>query len=219
MATQAPLGPSEALLGRGLSKVASGQRLIIYAILLNLVSLFVKGTAGDVAGLAAGIVATVVALVGLFRLAPGMGYAVGWRVLLAVLMVIPLIGLITLVILNSRATKALRAGGYKVGLLGASRQRGQIEPSRLGGGMEYTEEQREGFRSKFRRRRTWRFAGVAAFILVMFLIETRGILAALIVMLVVLVFLLYSWRCPACRTYLGRGMNPKVCPMCGVALQ
>jgi hypothetical protein len=52
-----------------------------------------------------------------------MGYAVGWRVLLAVLMVIPLIGLITLVILNSRATKALRAGGYKVGLLGASRQR------------------------------------------------------------------------------------------------
>jgi hypothetical protein len=123
MATQAPLGPSGASLDRGLSKVASGQRLIIYAILLNLLCLVVKGTAGDVAGLAAGIVATVVALVGLFRLASGMGYAVGWRVLLAVLMVIPLIGLITLVILNSRATKALRAGGYKVGLLGASRQR------------------------------------------------------------------------------------------------
>ena len=123
MATQAPLGPSGASLDRGLSKVASGQRLIIYAILLNLLCLVVKGTAGDVAGLAAGIVATVVALVGLFRLASGMGYAVDWRVLLAVLMVIPLIGLITLVILNSRATKALRAGGYKVGLLGASRQR------------------------------------------------------------------------------------------------
>lgn len=122
MATRAPLGPSGALLSRRLSKVASGQRLIIYAILLNLLSLVVKGTAGDVAGLAVGIVAAVVALVGLFRLASGMEYAVGWRVLLAVLMVIPLISLITLVILNSRATKALRAGGYKVGLLGASRQ-------------------------------------------------------------------------------------------------
>jgi hypothetical protein len=73
MATQAPLGPSGASLDRGLSKVASGQRLIIYAILLNLLCLVVKGTAGDVAGLAAGIVATVVALVGLFRLASGMG--------------------------------------------------------------------------------------------------------------------------------------------------
>lgn len=114
MATQA--------LGRGLSKVASGQRLIIYAILLNLLSLVVKGTAGDVPGLAVGIVATVLGLVGVFRLASGMGYAVGWRVFLAVLMVIPLIGLITLVFLNSRATKALRARGYKVGLLGASRR-------------------------------------------------------------------------------------------------
>jgi len=122
MVTQPPSGPSGVSLGRGLAQVASGQRLIIYGILLNLLSLIVKATAGNVAGLAAAIVATVVALVGLFRLASGMGYAVGWRVLLAVLMVIPLIGLITLVVLNSRATKALRAGGYRVGLLGASRR-------------------------------------------------------------------------------------------------
>lgn len=36
-------------------------------------------------------------------------------------LIIPLIGLITLLILNSKATAALRAAGYKVGLLGASR--------------------------------------------------------------------------------------------------
>ena len=80
------------------------------------------GTAEDVAGLPVVIVAAVVGLVGLFRLAAGMRYAVGWRILLAALMLIPLVGLITLLILNSRATKALRAGGYEVGLLGASYQ-------------------------------------------------------------------------------------------------
>jgi hypothetical protein len=109
--------------GRALSNVASGQKLIITAILLNLLSWVLKAAAGGGAGLAAGVVAVVVGLVGLLRLASGMGYAVGWRVLLVVLMVIPLVGLVTLVILNSRATKALRAGGYRVGLMGASGQR------------------------------------------------------------------------------------------------
>jgi len=86
--------------------------------------------------------------------------------------------------------------------------------------MEYTEEQRARFRSKFRRRRNWQFAAAAAFVLAVFLKETRlGFLAALLVMLGVLVFSLYNWRCPACRKYLGRAMNPKVCARCGVVLQ
>jgi hypothetical protein len=28
-----------------------------------------------------------------------------------------------------------------------------------------------------------------------------------------------TWRCPACNTYLGRGMNPKICSKCGKPLQ
>jgi hypothetical protein len=104
-----------------LPKVASGQRLIIYAILLNILTVIATATVGELAGLGVALCALVMALVGLFQLTSGMRYAVGWRVVLFVLMFIPLINLITLVILNSRATQALRAGGYKVGLLGASR--------------------------------------------------------------------------------------------------
>jgi hypothetical protein len=32
------------------------------------------------------------------------------------------------------------------------------------------------------------------------------------------VFSLINWRCPSCRKYLGRGMNPKHCSGCGVQL-
>src|SRR2546426_1731788 len=39
-----------------------------------------------------------------------MRYSVSWRVVLVILLLIPLISLITLLVLNSRATKALRAG-------------------------------------------------------------------------------------------------------------
>jgi hypothetical protein len=38
-----------------------------------------------------------------------------------VLMFVPLVGLIVLLVLNSKATAKLRAAGYRVGLLGASR--------------------------------------------------------------------------------------------------
>jgi len=59
--------------------------------------------------------------VGMFRLAGGLGYSTAVKILLVVLLLVPLVGLITLLVLNSRATKALQAAGYKVGLLGARR--------------------------------------------------------------------------------------------------
>src|SRR6266508_6960590 len=34
-----------------------------------------------------------------------------------------------------------------------------------------------------------------------------------------IIFSLRNWRCPACDKYLGKGMNPRFCPKCGVALQ
>jgi hypothetical protein len=38
-----------------------------------------------------------------------------------VLMFVPLINLLTLLVVNGRATRVLRDAGYRVGLLGASR--------------------------------------------------------------------------------------------------
>src|SRR5262245_53589197 len=34
-----------------------------------------------------------------------------------------------------------------------------------------------------------------------------------------LVFSFMNWRCPACRRYLGRRINPKFCGSCGVQLR
>ena len=104
-----------------LSKVASGQRLVLQAVVLNILAVVLRVLYGDVAFGLAAVVAFVFSLVGLNRLASGLGYSVGSRILLMVLMLIPLINLITLLVLNSSATKILRAGGYKVGLMGASR--------------------------------------------------------------------------------------------------
>jgi hypothetical protein len=103
-----------------IDKIASGQKLIIYAILVNFLTYALIVVFGDIAGLV-GIVAIVMSFVGMFRLAGGLGYSTAAKVLLVVLLIVPLVGLITLLILNSRATKALREAGYTVGLLGARR--------------------------------------------------------------------------------------------------
>jgi hypothetical protein len=103
-----------------IEKVATGQKLIIYAILVNFLTMGLVAAFGDIAALL-GIVAIVLSLAGLMRLGSGLHYSTGKKILLVLLMFVPLISIITLAILNSRATKALRAAGYRVGLLGASR--------------------------------------------------------------------------------------------------
>lgn len=103
-----------------IERVASGQKLIIYAILVQFLAVGLQVAFGDIASLV-GIVAVVMSLIGMFRLASGLGYSLGVKILLVILLLVPLIGLITLLVLNSRATKALRGAGYKVGLLGAAR--------------------------------------------------------------------------------------------------
>src|SRR5262245_49400007 len=40
----------------------------------------------------------------------------------------------------------------------------------------------------------------------------------LVIVVGALIFSIRNWRCPACDKYLGRGMNPKFCVRCGVAL-
>lgn len=102
---------------RPIDKVASGQKLIIYAILVNFLTAGLIAAFGDVAGLM-GIVAIIMSFVGMFRLAGGLGYSTAAKILILVLLLVPLVSLITLLVLNSRATKALRAAGFQVGLLG-----------------------------------------------------------------------------------------------------
>ena len=105
-----------------LDSVATGQRFIIYAIILNLAAMAVALILPSPVAVLAGLVnlaALILSVIGTFRLASGLGRSVGAKIGLVVLMFIPILNLITLLVVNSRATKKLRAAGYKVGFLGA----------------------------------------------------------------------------------------------------
>lgn len=104
----------------GIEQVASAQKLIIYSILGYFVAMAVRAMLGPV-GVLVALAALVMALIGTYRLCSGLGYSMPVRVLLLVLMFVPLLSLIVLLVLNGRATARLRAAGYRVGLLGATR--------------------------------------------------------------------------------------------------
>ena len=103
------------------------------------------------------------------------------------------------------------------------------------GPMEYTEEQKATFKQQFaRRRKRQLILAVPLVVMVLgFAVLTdernqvtlpgipASILPAVFLAVVVgaLIFSLRNWRCPACDKYLGKGVNPRFCPKCGVALQ
>ena len=103
-----------------IERVASGQKLIIYAILINIIATILQIAVNPLFGLL-GLVSLVMSIIGVIKLATGLGSSLIAKIIYVVLMIIPLINLITLLILNSQATKVLRANGYKVGLMGASK--------------------------------------------------------------------------------------------------
>lgn len=114
-----------------IDKVASGQRMIICAIVLYLATQLFGGAAalapveiGSWLGLLVfmlWLLSYALAFLGLLRLASGMGYSDLFTVLLLVTAFIPLLNLLVLLLVNGRATAALRAAGYDVGLLGVRR--------------------------------------------------------------------------------------------------
>lgn len=101
-----------------LGDVASGQKLVIYAILLYFLAAALRTVVGPVA-LLAFLACLVMSWTGIYKIARGLDYPVWWRIILLVLMLVPLFGLLVLVMLSSKATSRLRKAGYSVGLLGA----------------------------------------------------------------------------------------------------
>jgi hypothetical protein len=101
-----------------LGDVASGQKLVIYAILLYFLAAALRTVVGPVALLAL-LVCLGMSWTGIYKIARGLDYPLWWRIVLLVLMLVPLVGLLVLVMLSSRATSRLRKAGYSVGLLGA----------------------------------------------------------------------------------------------------
>jgi hypothetical protein len=101
-----------------LNRIASGQRLMIIAILValsaNLLVPFIGGFA-----LVISFGASVASIVGVVRLAHALGSPGAVCFLFAVLMLVPVVNLVLILVMSMRATRALRAAGYQVGLLGA----------------------------------------------------------------------------------------------------
>lgn len=44
-------------------------------------------------------------------------------------------------------------------------------------------------------------------------------IVAVLIIIGVVIFSRYNWRCPKCNSYLGKGTNPKHCSNCGEELQ
>jgi hypothetical protein len=98
--------------------------------------------------------------------------------------------------------------------------------------MEYTDGQKASFKQEFaaRRKRQLILAVplLAVFIGFAVLADERNgglvptaVVAPAFLLLVggAFVFSFRNWRCPACDKYLGKGISPRFCPKCGVALQ
>jgi hypothetical protein len=101
-------------------EIAAGQKLVIYAIMTYFLAAAARMAIGPFAFLIV-LVALGLAIVGTLKLGSGLGFSTVNKAICVVLMFVPLVGLIMLLVLNSKATSRLRAAGYTVGLLGARR--------------------------------------------------------------------------------------------------
>lgn len=111
------------LSGRGedVRSVATYQKGILVCILLYLCAVVAQFFVPEQVRLLLGLGVLLVGVAGtvfVFLLATKV-YGVGLGILLGLVTLIPCVGLITLLIVNGKATNVLRQNGYKVGLLGA----------------------------------------------------------------------------------------------------
>ena len=100
--------------------IAGGQKLVIYAILVYFLAVASQAAIGQL-GLLIGLVSLGLSIAGIIKLRAGMKFSTVTQIICVVLMFVPLVGLLMLLVLNSKATKRLQAAGYRVGLLGASK--------------------------------------------------------------------------------------------------
>ena len=101
-------------------EVIQGQKLVLYAILILMASVVLSMVVHEYF-VYAGFISTILGIVGITKMAAGLGYGASARVLfiVGVLVPIPLLRLLLLLYLNDKATKFLRQNGYRIGLFGA----------------------------------------------------------------------------------------------------
>lgn len=108
--------------------VARRQRLLIWCILAQVITLFliIFGVAAALPVVAMAVpfllpALALMALIGTVLLMSALRRHVVWCILLGLLMFVPLLGLLILISVNGQATRALQQAGVRVGFLGARR--------------------------------------------------------------------------------------------------
>lgn len=101
-----------------LNRIARGQRQVMFALLAQIAASVLAGAVPQI-GLVALILAFIFAVIALVRVASALGMSPASRVLLCVGLLIPLFSLLLLAVVSSRASRRLRAGGFRIGFLGA----------------------------------------------------------------------------------------------------
>lgn len=99
-------------------KVISGQKLMLYAILLNIGANILTARI-PLIGVIVFLIAAVMAITGLAKVCMGLRYHIAAIVIFCVLMIVPLLNLVVLLLVNQKATARIREAGYEVGLMGA----------------------------------------------------------------------------------------------------
>jgi hypothetical protein len=102
------------------------------------------------------------------------------------------------------------------------------------GAMEYSQAQMQQFKQEFKKRRNRQLLVGLLLVVPILIVGALGdrakeqmqqlppvlVQSAIAVAAVGVIGLaLVNWRCPACKGYLGRRLNPKFCGNCGVPLR
>lgn len=103
---------------RSIKDVALGQRLMILAIVVNIVA-YIATRSMAILGLLLAVVGLALAVTGMIRATNGLGFSTPRKLLYVIGLFVPLVALIVLATVSAEATKLLRANGYQVGFFGA----------------------------------------------------------------------------------------------------
>ncbi len=106
---------------RGFEKMALGQKLVIYAVLLYFIAAVLRVAIGP-AVLVIWAASLLLSLVGLVMILSARKSHIAVKIILFLLLFVPLINILVLLRINNRATKELREAGYTVGFMGAAKR-------------------------------------------------------------------------------------------------
>ena len=102
-----------------LEKIAAAQRGVIACVACNLGIVLLSKVIGSQIALVAMVIVIIASICFIAKLTSALKYNVGVTVISCIAMFVPLLSLIVLLVLNSKATAILKEHGVKVGLFGA----------------------------------------------------------------------------------------------------